>query len=757
MGQQPTGTVTFFFSDVEGSTQLLHALGATSYAELLARHRTLLRSAFGANGGYEVSTEGDSFFVAFHSANNAVDAAVDGQRALAEEEWPDGLRFRVRMGIHTGEPIVVPPDYVGIDVHKTARIMAAAHGGQVLISEATRTLLDDRFDLRDLGAHRLKDLLKPDRLYQLAIPGLGGSFPRLRTLEGRSTNLPAPVSDFIGRAAELDAVVALVRAGRRLVTVTGVGGSGKTRLALRVASELVDDFDGVFQVALSSLRDEMLVLAEIAKTLEIREEPGRPPAETVADALRDRKLLLLLDSFDRVRSAAPEVQRLLELSPGLVVIVTSRILLGLPGEAAYGVPPLAPGEALDLLVSRAQGFGVSLERADPALVMLVTLVEHLPLALELVAARLLVFRPAELVTKIEEAVFESGGLEYAPTRQRSIRSMIDWSYDIMSSEEQQLFARLSVFTAEAPLGALQAVCGAGVETLASLVTAGFVRRVEGRDGKSLFILPAMVRSYARERLVNSGEEPAIARAHATHYLELARQLNRRAAGTTPEAEQGNCWAALEWAKENDRHLAEKLSRTLASLFHSRGRVLEERTVIEAAMHLRDDVKVGASEVAIEAPLLVARGHAEAATELRQALQDARRTGDDLQVAGLAVQLAYCELWAGEHARALRSLLIGLRVIERHPGSDWARPCFEAFAAVAASGELVHAARMQGAASSFPASSVGEEVAASLRAETKTAVAAGVGADSYEHAFAAGAALSPAEAAAEARAGTAPAD
>jgi predicted ATPase/class 3 adenylate cyclase len=774
MVEQPSGTVSFFFSDIEGSTRLLHALGAERYSEQLERHRAFLRERFEAHAGYEVHTEGDAFFVAFRSASHAVEAAREVQQALAAADWPDGHAFRVRIGIHTGEPVIVPPNYVGIDVHKAARIMAAGHGGQVLLSEATRRLLDARFYLRDLGEHRLKDLLQPERLYQLAIPGVSDSFPPLRTLEGKATNLPAPISDFIGRTQEVEAVLALLReGGRRLVTLTGVGGVGKTRVALRAAADLLDEFDdGVFQVALSAVRDEMLVLAEISKTLAIAEEDGRPLAETLAQALAGKKLLLLLDSFDRVRSAAPHLARLLESCPQLTVLVTSRIPLGMAGELVYPVPPLGGTEALDLLVTRAQALGIRLEPADPALVTLVERVEHLPLALELAAGRLQILRPAELVMKIEEAIFESGRLEYAPTRQQTIRSMIDWSHELMSEAEQQLFARLSVFTARAPITALEEICGADLETLSSLVIAGFVRKLEGEDGQARFVLPAIVRSYARERLRLAGEEPTIARAHAVHYLAVARRTGGLEHDVTPETEQGNYWAALEWAKEHDHALAEELGRALGDLFHSSGRVQEEHTVIAAIDHLRRPQHDGSTdreasigpETATGAgaagehrgPLRAVGNNDQAAEQLQRALQQARDEGDNERTSSAAVQLGCCDLQRGQHAQALRSLLIGLRLVEADPTSPWTAPCLEGFAALAAvTGELVHAARMQGAASSFPASGAGEDLAATLRQDTRAAIVATLGFEHYERARQAGAILSLNEAAAEARSGTAP--
>ena len=779
--EQPTGTVTFLFSDIEGSTKLLQALGSTRYAEQLDRHRAIMRKQFEAYAGYEVGTEGDSFFVAFGSANDAAHAASVAQQELHAVDWPDGCALRVRIGIHTGEPVIVESAYIGVDVHKAARIMSAGHGGQVLLSEATRRLLEARFEVSDLGEQRLKDLLAPERLYQLAIAGVPDTFPRLRTLEGRKTNLPAPVSDFIGREAELDAVGALLREERRLVTLTGVGGAGKSRIALSVAAILVDDFaGGVFYVQLSSLRDETLVLAEIAKALEVEQDPQRPLLSTLGDAIGDRKLLLLLDNADRVRAAAPELARLLETCPHLSAMVTSRVSLGLAGETVYQVPPLASSEALDLLISRAQSNGVHLERADPALVMLVERVERLPLALELAAARLQLLSPAELASKVENAIFESGRLEHAPTRQQTIRSMIDWSYDLMTEPEQTLFARLSIFVAHAPLEALEKICGTDLETLSGLVRAGFVRVLEAPDGDQAgFVLPAMVRSYARQRLTLSGEEQAIAAAHAEYYLGVAERL--RAAGperAKSEHEQRNYWAALDWAKAHDAGLAAALGRVLGDLFRLQGRVQEGHSVIAALDHRvtrpvdapapprprQAQEPRRATTVATdgEAAAELERGRAllssgaleEAGSHLGRALSRARDAGDDELTLSAAVCLAYADLHRQQQSRALRSLLIALRLIESTGSSRLSGACFEGFAAIAtASGEFAHAARMQGAAESFGGDAEGDELAARARADTETALTAALGEDAYRNHRTAGAALSVAAASAEARAGT----
>src|SRR5919108_2512431 len=341
MRELPVGTVTFLFTDVEGSTRLLHEHGA-DYADLLTGHRRALRAAFTSHEGVEVDTQGDAFFVAFSRAADAVAAAEAGRTALAS-----GL-VRVRMGIHTGEPIVTDEGYVGIDVHRAARIAAAAHGGQIVLSEATRRLLDGEIAVRDLGEHRLKDLARAERLYQLG----DAEFPPLRTLD--ATNLPIAAGPLLGREQELRELVAMLSNGTRLLTLTGPGGTGKTRLALQVAAELVGTLsDGVFWVSLAGLSDPDLVESELAQTI------GAP--DDLAGFLRGRELLVLLDNFEHVLDAAPAVSAALAASASLRVLVTSRAPLRVSGEQEYRLEPLPSGGATTLFVERARGVGRELE------------------------------------------------------------------------------------------------------------------------------------------------------------------------------------------------------------------------------------------------------------------------------------------------------------------------------------------------------------------------------------------------------------
>ncbi|HEY6056813.1 MAG TPA: adenylate/guanylate cyclase domain-containing protein, partial [Candidatus Limnocylindrales bacterium] len=458
-GGLPTGTLTFLFTDIEGSTRLVAALGER-FGPLLERHQALLRAAFDARGGVEVATEGDSFFVVFASAGAAVVAAAAAQRALAAEHWPAGVEgVRVRMGLHTGEGRLGGDNYVGLDVHRAARIGAAAHGGQVLLSDVTRALaaesLPDDLVLRDLGEHRLKDLERPERLVQLVVRGLPEEFPPPRTLEA-PTNLPAQVTSFVGRAREVEEIEALVRRSR-LVTLVGPGGTGKTRLSLRVAERLRQEFAaGAFFVDLSPLIDPALIAATIAHALGVREEPSRPLVQSLEGHLRDLRLLLVLDNFEQVTRGAALVGDLMRAAPGLAVLVTSRVVLHVTGEQEYPVaplrlpdtdrlPPLGMLTGIDsiaLFSVRAQAvwpdFVVDAENAA-AVAAICARLDGLPLAIELAAARIKLMAPQAILSRLEKrlAILTSTAGDL-PERQRSLRGAIEWSHDLLDPTERAL-------------------------------------------------------------------------------------------------------------------------------------------------------------------------------------------------------------------------------------------------------------------------------------------------------------------------------
>ncbi len=499
----PTGTVTFLFTDIEGSTRLLQQLG-DAYPDLLSEHHRLLRKAVETEGGVAVGSEGDSLFAAFGSAPAAVAAAVGAQRALAEGHWPEGATVRVRMGLHTGEALVRDGTYVGLDVHRAARIAAVGHGGQVLISESTRVLVDQSLpegvELRDLGRHRLKDLAQPERIFDALIAGLPTQFPPLRSLDATPNNLPTQMTSFVGRTHEVAEARRLL-ATTRLLTLTGPGGTGKTRLGLQVAAESIADYpDGVFFVPLGPLDDAEMVAPEIVQALGMREAPNQPPAARLTEYLRDRRLLLVLDNFEQVQAAATLVGELLRAGPGLRAVVTSRSPLHIYGEREYAVPPLglpAAGAVPDPAeLARYESVALFLERASAvnpdfrltpanaaAVAEICTLLDGLPLAIELAAARI----------EASAAAGAAGSAGSAPRHaERRLARPAGPTADPARRDHLELRPAGSTGSATAGLflrvrrrrpGAAEAVCGGdGFDVLAGL---GGTRRSEsdptGRD------------------------------------------------------------------------------------------------------------------------------------------------------------------------------------------------------------------------------------------------------------------------------------
>ncbi|HEV2235809.1 MAG TPA: adenylate/guanylate cyclase domain-containing protein, partial [Ktedonobacterales bacterium] len=551
----PTGTITFLFSDIAGSTRLLQRLGA-DYARVLAEHQALLRAAWASHGGVEIDTAGDGFFVAFPTAPGAVAAAAQATQALAAHAWPEGGELRVRIGLHTGTPTLASDRYVGLDVHRAARIAAAGHGGQVLLSQTTADLalpaLPAGAVLRDVGTHRLKDLQQAERLYQLVLPGLPAAFLPLKTLENHPNNLPVEPTPLLGRDELMAAVSALLRRDDvRLVTLTGPGGIGKTRLANHVAAELILDFsDGVWLVRLSRLSDPSRVVPTIAQTLAVPEVAGRSIAEGLREHLAGRQALLVLDNFEQVVGAAAEVAALLETCPRLKLLVTSRLPLRLRGEHEYAVPPLrlpdsdgkmdvgalTQYEAVALFVQRAQSaradFAVTAANA-PAIAEICRRLDGLPLAIELAAARSKLLPPEALLARLgRQLSVLTGGARDLEERQQTMRATIAWSDELLSVEERTLFRRLAVFAGGSTLEAAEAVCGATpsgaplemdvLDGLSILVDQSlFQQREEG--GEPRLGMLHVIREYALEQLEASGEAEALRRAHAAYFLALAER------------------------------------------------------------------------------------------------------------------------------------------------------------------------------------------------------------------------------------------
>jgi predicted ATPase/class 3 adenylate cyclase len=584
----PSGTVTFLFTDVAGSTKLLHEHG-DGYADLLAGHRDVVRGALRRHAGVEVDTQGDAFFAAFARATDAVAAA---------DEIRDGLGdgpVRVRIGIHTGEPLVTQEGYVGLDVHRAARIAAAAHGGQVVLSRATRDLLGPAVGLRDLGEHRLKDLIEAERLFQLG----DGEFPPLRTLD--ATNLPVAASPLLGREREIAELVEMLE-NRRLVTITGPGGTGKTRLALQIAAEFVGAVsDGVFWVALGPLTDPALVPTEIAQAI------GAP--DDLGGFLRGRELVLLLDNFEHLLDAAPAVADLLATAAGLRVLATSRAPLRISGEVVYPLDPLNTTDAVALFVERARAVGRDLE-PDATVEAVCTRLDSLPLAIELAAARVRLLAPGALLARLERALpLLTDGSRDAPERQRTLRATIEWSYDLLDDETRRLLARLAVFAGSFPVEAAESVCEAMVSDLSALVDLSLLKPI----GDERLLMLETIREYGLERLAESGEEETFRKRHAEEFARLAEaayELRDQAEAewsSRLDRDHDDLRAALDWLSKTDPDAALELAGALGWFWFTRG------YLAEGDARLRATLEASAANGRVRARALTASGSLAART------------------------------------------------------------------------------------------------------------------------------------------------
>ena len=561
-----SGTLTFLFSDIEGSTRLLDTLGREAYTAVLERHAAIMRAAMAAHGGREENSEGDSFFVVFDAAGDALAAAVEAQGALAAEPWPDGVDLTVRMGLHTGEASGSAAGLVGIDINRAARIAAAAHGGQIVVSDAVRTLIGSDLpagvSLRGLGSHRLKDLREPQPLCQVVADGLRLEFPPLRSLDARPNNLPTQLTSFVGRDRELAEAGALL-AANRLVTMTGPGGTGKTRLSLQVAANAADDFpDGVFFVALETIRDPMLVASRLAAAIGIAETAHRTSAEVLVEWLAGKRVLFVLDNFEQILDAGPIIADLLRAAPGLKALVTSRAPLHVSGEQEYPVPglPTPPDlsqltaieraqlpvaerlldpatlstyEAVRLFIARAAavrpGFEITNDNA-PAVAAICARLHGMPLAIELAAARTKLFSPDALLTRLEHQLnLLAAGSRDLPERQQTLRGAIAWSYEILDEPLRLLLDRLAVFAGDIELEAAEAVCGPAselgqdvVEGLLSLADQSLLRTIEDPGGPRFAMLET-IREFSTEMLDGRGQRAELEQRHGAWFLAFARR------------------------------------------------------------------------------------------------------------------------------------------------------------------------------------------------------------------------------------------
>jgi predicted ATPase/class 3 adenylate cyclase len=691
-----TGVVTFLFTDIEGSTRLELALGTARYATVRERHRELLRAAFAANGGTEQSTQGDSFFVLFESARSAIHAAIEGQRALAREPWPDGTEVLVRMGLHSGEAMVTAGDVVGYDVNRAARIAAVAHGGQIVISDTVRALAgagsDGTFELRDLGEHRLKDLLAPERLAQVVAVDLPTEFPPLHSIDARPNNLPTQLTSFVGRRDELEEALRLLR-GSRLLTLTGPGGIGKTRLSLQVAAAAADGFpDGVWFVPLEPVRERELVAPTIARTIGVTDKANRPVVDGIAEALGEGQVLFVLDNFEQVIAAASVLPEMLARSPGLRILVSSRTALRVYGEQEFPVsglpaPPdpsrlpeverlnlpaelrtvtaatLEGFESAQLFVARARAVRPAFELTDanaPAVGRITARLHGMPLAIELAAARVKLLSPEQIVARLEDhlALLSSGSRDL-PERQQTLRGAIAWSYDLLEPGTRRLLNRLAVFVGGCELDVADRVCGpaseVGIDVLdgvATLVDQSLLRVEDGADEQRYVMFDA-IREYAAEMLTASGECDDIEERRSRAYLDLAEEAAPQLAGADQrrwldrlEREHDNLRATLMWAANRpEPELAVRVAFALWRFWQQRGYLNEARVRL-------DDLRGRGWDLSpvLQARLAEARGgvaywQADQATAeacYAEALELWRQIGDRREIANALYNRAYAE-------------------------------------------------------------------------------------------------------------------
>jgi predicted ATPase/class 3 adenylate cyclase len=756
MAERPRGTVTFLFTDIEGSTRLLHELGADRYGAALEEHRRIVREAIARHGGYEVDTEGDSFLVAFSRATDAVLAAEQAQRDLASRAWPDNKPVRLRIGIHTTEVSDAAEGYVGIGVHRGARIGAAGHGGQVLVSQATADLLRDEpgIGLRDLGEYRLKDFDKAQRLYQLEIAGMPSDFPPLRATSVHLTNLQPELTSFIGRQRELLELGTLCE-GHRLVTLVGVGGTGKTRLMQEAGAQMIDRFtDGVWLAELAPISDPELVPAQIARSLGLSEEPGRKPMDTLLDFFRAKTLLLLVDNCEHVIEAAAQLaDQVLKSNPSTAILATSREALGLEGEVAFQVPSLglpvmapavgaeaphpadgdawldeiAASEAVRLFTDRAQALlpSFALTPANARAVLdICRRLDGIPLAIELAAARVNVLSAEEIDAGLGDRFrLLTGARRGALPRQQTLQALIDWSWDLLSEDDRRLLARLSVFAGAWSLDAATAIVSAAdgiapnrmatLDGLARLVDRSLVVAEHGEETR--YGMLETIRQYARNRLMERGEADALRAAHLAYYLDRALQAEHALTGPDMllwlgrlDRETAELRAALAWGLDSEPEHAIRMTVALVPYWRARAFGSEAVDQIVRAAAVAESLPAPGADALRERTILVARvlaaaAHAESVwgsgargfPYAERAVALAAET-DDLEANADALGAkGMAAVFSGriEGALALHDAVLDLA---EQRGDQWTVAFVEAGAAIAelASGDIAAAQRRQ---------------------------------------------------------------
>ncbi len=604
----PTGTLTMLFTDVEGSTRLLGELGAARYAEVLSEHQQLIRQTAAEFAGVEVDTQGDAFFFVFQSARSAVACAQAAQERLAKTS------IRVRMGVHTGEALVVDAQYVGMDVHRAARIGAAGHGSQVVLSPTTVALLEPgSFQLRDLGRHRLKDLSGPMHLYQLG----AADFPPLKTL--RRTNLPVPATPFVGRERELEMVVGhATDPAVQLLTLTGPGGTGKTRLALQAAGEVAEHFrGGVFWVPLASLRDSELVMSALAEAIGVEQEGDRNMIDAITSSIDDRTLLLIDNCEHLLDGVASVVAPIVRSGADLRIIATSREPLSLAGERVVPIDPLVRPDAVELFRARAEAAGAT-DLDEDVVSTLCARLDDLPLAVELAAARSAALPPPLLLERLSDRLDLLQGPRDADARQRTLGATIGWSYELLSPEEQRLFRRIAIFAGGGTVDALEGVADAQVDEIASLVAKSLVRMTPTSDGPRYWQLET-IREFANEQLLQAGETGELQQRYVEWFASLAAEAEGHLLETDAaqwlerlEADLGNLRVAFVSALESDAEAAVALGASLGQLHTVRGRYQEAEDVLVKAIGLTDEPLDGSRLRRRLGYLFVRRNHMQAA-------------------------------------------------------------------------------------------------------------------------------------------------
>jgi predicted ATPase len=658
MGALPQGTVTFLFTDIEGSTRLLHELGPSEYADALAEHRRIVREAATAHGGVEVDTQGDAFFLAFPTPGGAAAAAVAAREGLAAGA------IRVRMGLHTGTPTLTEEGYVGEDVHRGARIAALAHGDQIIVSPATAALLDAE-PLLDLGQHRLKDFDGAVRLHQLG----EREFPPLRT--PGSVELPTPATPFLGREQELfDAVSLVYERDPRVLTIIGPGGTGKTRFSIELARLLGDDAEGgtVF-VPLAPLRDAEFLLPALADRLGAMS----PEPAAIAARVGERRTHVVCDNLEHLLpGAARPLAELVAAVPSLRLFATSREALRIQGEAELDLPPLVRDEAVALFCERAQAVRPDVTATD-AVVELCERLDGLPLALELAAARTKLLAPELLLERIADRLDTLKGTRDAEERHMTLRATIAWSHDLLDEDEQRLFGRLGVFRGGCTLETAEAVCDADLDTLASLLDKSLLRRRTGLLGEERFWMLETIREFALEQLEATGAE-AVRHRHAAHFLALGEAANLMAESDGPEraetvrAEQDNFRAAIDWAIGGDPELAFRLAIALEQ-FWVMNDALEGVVRLQALLKQGDHVPkvLRARALRVYAESTYIAGDIDTSERIQQeSLREFRELGDEPGIAIALHRLAVCAIMARDLVRARELLDECLAICRRRP-------------------------------------------------------------------------------------------